>query len=116
MTIDERTVAVVDQGPFGTALCVGARRNGSVLAWYDLDRVRLVRGRVTGDWSGGFELERASDGLALRFTRLTLADFERDWRTRLPDAPYFATDEALARWLVQAHGLWKVPEPEGETA
>lgn len=112
MTIDERTVAVADQGPFGIALCVGARRNGDVLAWYDLDRVRLVRGRVAGDWPDGFVFERASDGLALRFTRLSLDAFERDWRARLPDAPYFATDEALARWLVQAHGLWKVPEGE----
>ena len=96
------------------ALCVGARRTGDVLAWHDLERVHLVRGRVTKDWPDGLEIERASDGLAIRFTRLTVEAFERDWRARFPEAPYFATDEALARWLVETHGLWKVPE--GETA
>lgn len=119
MTIDETTVAAVDAGPFGTALCVGARRSGDVLAWYDLDRVRLARGRVAKDWPDGFEFERASDGLAIRFARLTLEAFERDWRARFPDAPYFATDEALARWLVAAHGLWRTeenpPQRHGDT-
>ena len=110
MTINERTVAVADQGPFGTALCVGARRTGDVLAWYDLERVHLVRGRLARQWPEGFEIERASDGLTLRFTRLTVQDFESDWRARLPGAPYCATDEALADWLVRTHGLWGVPE------
>jgi len=113
MIIDERTVAAVDQGPFGTALCVGARRTGDVLAWYDLDRVHLMRGRVVRDWADGFELERASDGLGIRFTRLSVEAFERDWRARFEGAPYFATDEALAKWLAGAHGLWAIPEGEG---